>query len=326
MLTYSNKYSINPGNYFYEPIRYQNNLHRNYYYYSSATNENRSNNRNKNINYYSYIKKDKNYFNSRTTNSCYNNIYENELNDINNYNFDFSKKNINFNCASNKKIKLTYEFENISPNEISNKTKELIDLQSQMCTLDNDMEKSNRTNTNKNRNKGNNKKLSRSQKSINSNLLSSINTYKTSYKLIKRNSTFNKLINSENRFNNSSNKNRIKRSYSVNKSINKSMIKIWKDKCKALDKDILNVKNNIKKVKNINIVINKRINEVKEKEDKKYDIYDKNYKIKKYNKKLEEKLNLSEEIKKKQIELIIKMQKEVNNMRLKLHMLGECCM
>ena len=322
MLTYSNKYRINPENYFYESNPNENNLRRNYYYYSSNTNANRNNNRNKNVNYYSYLKKDKNYFNTRTTNSGYNNIYSNELNDINNCNFNFSKKNINFNNDSNKKIKLTYEFENISPNEISDKTKELIDLQSQMCTLDDDLEKTNR----KNRNRKNSKTLSRSQKSINSNLLSSINTYKTSYKPIKRNSTFNKLINSDNKFNNSSNKNRIKRSYSVNKSVNKSMIKIWKDKCKALDKDILNVKNNIKKVKDINMALNKRINDVKEKEDKKYDIYDKNYKIKIYNKKLVEKLNLSEEIKKKQIELITKMQKEVNNMRLKLHMLGECCM
>ena len=324
MLTYSNKYRINPENYFYESNPNENNLRRNYYYYSSNTNANRNNNSNKNVNYYSYLKKDKNYFNIRTTNSGYNNIYSNELNDINNYNFNFSKKNINFNNDSNKKIKLTYEFENISPNEISDKTKELIDLQSQMCTLDDDLEKTNR----KNRNRKNNKTLSRSQKSINSNLLSSLNTYKTSYKSIKRNNTFNELINSDNRFyiSSNNNKSRIKRSYSMSKSTNKNTIKIWKDKCKELDKDILNIKNNIKKVKDINMALNKRINDVKEKEDKKYDIYDKNYKIKIYNKKLVEKLNLSEEIKKKQIELIIKMQKEVNNMRLKLHMLGECCM
>ena len=324
MLTYSNKYRITPENYFYESNPNENNLRRNYYYYSSNTNANRNNNRNKNVNYYSYLKKDKNYFNIRTTNSGYNNIYSNELNDINNYNFDFSKKNINFNNDSNKKIKLTYEFENISPNEISDKTKELIDLQSQMCTLDDDLEKTNR----KNRNRKNDKTLSRSQKSINSNLLSSLNTYKTSYKSIKRNNTFNELINSDNKFYISSNndKSRIKRSYSMSKSTNKNTIKIWKDKCRELDKDIWNIKNNIKKVKDINMALNKRINDVKEKEDKKYDIYDKNYKIKIYNKKLVEKLNLSEEIKKKQIELIIKMQKEVNNMRLKLHMLGECCM
>ena len=323
MLTYSNKYRINPENYFYESNPKENNLRRNYYY-SSNTNANRNNNSNKNVNYYSYLKKDKNYFNTRTKNSGYNNIYTNELNDINNYNFDFSKKNITFNNDSNKKIKLTYEFENISPNEISDKTKELIDLQSQMCTLDDDLEKTNR----KNRNRKNDKTLSRSQKSINSNLLSSLNTYKTSYKSIKRNNTFNELINSNNRLNISSNndKSRIKRSFSMSKSTNKNTIKIWKDKCRELDKDILNIKNNIKKVKDINMALNKRINDVKEKEDKKYDIYDKNYKIKIYNKKLVEKLNLSEEIKKKQIELIIKMQKEVNNMRLKLHMLGECCM
>ena len=320
MLTYSNKYSINTGNFFYEPSKRQNNLHRNYYCYSSNSNENKNNTyNNKNINYYSYLKRDKNYFNTRTTNSCYNNIYTNELNDINNTNFNFSKKNINFNCDSNKKIKLTYEFENISPNEISDKTKELIDLQSQMCTLDDDLDK----NIKKNKNK---KNLSRSQKSINSNLLSVLTSYKTNYKSksIKRNNTVNELMNSDNKFRISSdnNKSRIKRS----NSMNKNMIKIWKDKCDELDKDISNVKNNIKKVKSINTVLNKRINDVKEKEDKKYDIYDKNYKVKIYNKKLVEKLKLSEEIKKKQIELIIKMQKEVNNMRLKLHMLGECCM
>ena len=322
MLTYSNKYSINTGNFFFIPNRRQNNFHRNYYYYSSNTNENKNNtnnNINKNINYYSYLKRDKNYFNTRITNSCYNNIYTNELNDINNTNFNFSKKNINFNCDSNKKIKLTYEFENISPNEISDKTKELIYLQSQMCTLDDDLDK----NIKKNKNK---KNLSRSQKSINSNLLSVLTSYKTNYmsKSIKRNNTVNELMNSDNKFRILSNNNkiRIKRS----NSMNKNMIKIWKDKCDELDKDISNVKNNIKKVKSINAVLNKRINDVKEKEDKKYDIYDKNYKVKIYNKKLVEKLKLSEEIKKKQIELIIKMQKEVNNMRLKLHMLGECCM
>jgi len=312
MLTYSNKYSINTGNFFYESNRRQNNLHRNYYY-SSNTNENKNitnNNINKNINYYSYLNRDKNYFNTRTTNSCYNNIYTNELNDINNTNFNFSKNNINFNRDSNKKIKLTYKFENISPNEISDKTKELIDLQSKMCTLDNDLDKNIKKNKNKNK-----KNLSRSQKSINSNLLSGLTAYKTNYKSksIKRNNTFNELTNSDYKFGISSNdnKSKIKRS----NSMNKNMIKIWK-----------NVKNNIKKVKSINTLLNKRINDVKEKEDKKYDIYDKNYKVKIYNKKLVEKLKLSEEIKKKQIELIIKMQKEVNNMRLKLHMLGECCM
>ena len=78
MLTYSNKYRINPENYFYESNPNENNLRRNYYYYSSNTNANRNNNSNKNVNYYSYLKKDKNYFNTRTTNSGYNNIYSNE--------------------------------------------------------------------------------------------------------------------------------------------------------------------------------------------------------------------------------------------------------
>ena len=101
------------------------------------------------------------------------------------------------------------------------------------------------------------------------------------------------------------------------------MIKIWKDKCNELDEEIIDVKNKIKILRNQNSILTKRINLVKEKEDKKYLIYDKALKTKKYNDKLVEKLKLSEEIKAKQIELIIKMQKEVNNMRLKLHMLGE---
>ena len=222
MLTYSNKYSINTGNFFYEPSKRQNNLHRNYYCYSSNSNENKNNTyNNKNINYYSYLKRDKNYFNTRTTNSCYNNIYTNELNDINNTNFNFSKKNINFNCDSNKKIKLTYEFENISPNEISDKTKELIDLQSQMCTLDDDLDK----NIKKNKNK---KNLSRSQKSINSNLLSVLTSYKTNYKSksIKRNNTVNELMNSDNKFRISSDNNKSRIIFSNIKYFKKHVLKL----------------------------------------------------------------------------------------------------
>ncbi len=98
-----------------------------------------------------------------------------------------------------------------------------------------------------------------------------------------------------------------------------------KDKCNELDEEISNAKNKVKKLKDENSILDKRINKIKEKEERKYLIYDKDFKIKKYNNKLVEKLKLSEEIKNKQIELIIKMQKEVNNMRLKLHMLGECC-
>ena len=122
-------YKINSENFFYEPNRNVNSLQRNYYYFS--------NNSNKNIYDYTFNKKDKNYFNSRSKNSN-NNFHANELNDINNFKFDFSHKNINFNTKSDQKIKLTYEFENISPNEITDKTKELINLQSKMCSLDNE--------------------------------------------------------------------------------------------------------------------------------------------------------------------------------------------
>jgi len=310
----SNLYKIHSGNFFYEPNRNFNSLHRNYYY-PNNTNANKMYN-------YSYNKKDKNYFNSRSKGSNYN-LFTNELKDINN--FDLSHKNINFNTKSDQKIKLTYEFENISPNEISYKTKELINLQSQMCNLDSESNISHKNKNNKNKNKIKNKRLSQSHKNIRANFLSGLTTYKTASihnNNFKRNQTFNELPkNNKFLFSLNDNQSRIKKT----KSLKKNMDKIWKDKCDELDEEISDTKNKIKKLKIDNSMLNKRIKYVKEKEDKKYLIYDKNFKVKKFNYKLMEKLKLSEEIKKKQIELIIKMQKEVNNMRLKLHMLGECC-
>ena len=311
----SNFYQIHTGNFFYEPNQYINSLHRNYYYPNNT-------NSNTNINNYTYNKRDNNYFNTRTKSSNYN-LYSNELNDINNFKFDLSHKNINFNKRSDKKIKLTYEFENISPNEITDKTKELINLQSQMCSLDTEDNKKAKSSKNrKNKIKNKIKQLSRTQKTIKSGFFSGLTTYKTkNYKNIKRNYTYDELLNSNNKFKISINNNisKIKKS----NTIKKNMIKIWKDKCNELDEEIIDVKNKIKILRNQNSILTKRINLVKEKEDKKYLIYDKALKTKKYNGKLVEKLKLSEEIKAKQIELIIKMQKEVNNMRLKLHMLGE---
>ena len=316
MSNLSNIYKIHSGNFFYEPNRNLNSLHRNYYYPNNP-----SNNKIYNYSHYSSYKKDKNFFNSRSKGSN-NNFFMNELNDINN--FDLSHKNINFNPKSDQKIKLTYEFENISPNEISYKTKELINLQSQMCNLDS---KNNNNNSDKkHKNKIKNKRLSQSHKNIRANFLSGLTTYKTRSvnKNFKRNQTFNELPKNNNKllFSLKDNKSRI---IKKTKSLKKNMDKIWKDKCDELDEEISDTKNKIKKLKIDNSMLNKRINYVKEKEDKKYLIYDKNFKIKIFNHKLLEKLKLSEEIKKKQIELIIRMQKEVNNMRLKLHMLGECC-
>ena len=319
MSYFSNIYEINTGNFFYEPKNYSNLHNRNYYYPNNIFT-------NSNIYNYAYNKKDKNYFNTRTRSSNYN-LFANELNDINNFKFDLSNNNTKYHTKSDKKIKLTYEFENISPNEISDKTKELINLQSQMCSLDHEDEDNVNTTTNKNiKNKFRNKikKLSRSQKSIRNNYLSGLTSYKTkSYKSFKRNSTFSELLNSNNKFKFSLDEKRsqIKR----RNNSKKNLIKIMKDKCNELDEEISNAKNKVKKLKDENSILDKRINKIKEKEERKYLIYDKYFKIKKYNNKLVEKLKLSEEIKNKQIELIIKMQKEVNNMRLKLHMLGECC-
>ena len=196
-----------------------------------------------------------------------------------------------------------------------------------MCNLDNKNNKNNNNNSDKkHKNKIKNKRLSQSHKNIRANFLSGLTTYKTRSinKNFKRNQTFNELPKNNNKFLFSLNDNK-SRIIKKTKSLKKNMDKIWKDKCDELDEEISDTKNKIKKLKIDNSMLNKRINYVKEKEDKKYLIYDKNFKIKIFNHKLLEKLKLSEEIKKKQIELIIRMQKEVNNMRLKLHMLGECC-
>ena len=190
-----------------------------------------------------------------------------------------------------------------------------------MCDLNSE----NNTYKNTKRKNNSNKKFSKSQKSLRNNFLSGLTTYKhTNYKSFKKNKTFNELLNSNGNFSisiNDNNKSKIKRASSLKKNVNK----FWKDKCAKLDEEISDMKNKIKKLKIDNSILSKRINNIKEKEDKKNLIYDKNYKIKKFNDKLLDKLKLSEEIKKKQMELIIKMQKEVNNMRLKLHMLGEFC-
>ena len=322
MSNLSNTYEINTGNFFYQPKNYSNLHNKNYYYPNNIYT-------NSNIYNYSLNEKDKNYFNTRTRSSNYN-LYYKGLNDINNFKIDLSHKNTKYNLKSDKKIKLAYEFENISPNEINDKTKEIINLQSQMCSLDNDDEDNIKTKTNNNiiknkKIKKKNKKISRIQKTIKNNFLTGLITNKTkNRKSFKRNYTFTELLNNNNKFKISTfeeNKSQIKRKNNSKKNI----IRILKDECKELDKEIFDVKNRVKKLKDKNSLLSERINKIKGKEENKYSIYDKDFQIKKYNKKLLEKLKLSEEIKKKQIELIIKMQKEVNNMRLKLHMLGENC-
>ena len=83
------------------------------------------------------------YFNSLNNN--FRNNYKNDYytlynpnNTLYNSNINkFSKQNINFNKSSNQKIILTYEYKNITPTEISKRTQEIINLQSQMCSLNN---------------------------------------------------------------------------------------------------------------------------------------------------------------------------------------------
>ena len=134
-------YEIDTGNFSYEPI---NNISKNNYYYPSNTEINHTQ---KNI----YIPNNNNHFNSNALNylntlnnnfrnnykSNYYNLYNSYNNSYNNKLNKFSKENINFNKNLNSKIKLTYEYKNISQIEITNKTKELINLQSQMCSINN---------------------------------------------------------------------------------------------------------------------------------------------------------------------------------------------
>ena len=232
MSNLSNIYKIHSGNFFYEPNRNLNSLHRNYYYLNNP-----SNNKIYNYSHYSSNKKDKNFFNSLSKGSN-NNFFMNELNDINNFNL--SHKNINFNPKSDQKIKLTYEFENISPNEISYKTKELINLQSQMCNLDS--KNKNNNSDKKHKNKIKNKRLSQSHKNIRANFLSGLTTYKTRSinKIFKRNQTFNELPKNSNKFlfSLNDNKSRIKKT----KKKKKNKDKIWKDKCDELDEEISDTK------------------------------------------------------------------------------------
>ena len=328
MSNFIHSYKINSG---YSQNQLYNNKNRNRisldYYYPNNTKKGK--NSNLSYNYLNFNTNASTYFNAPfKTNIIYHyNLNENSKN-------NFTKNNINFNTHSDKKIKLTYEFENISPNEITDKKKELINLQSQMCSLNSN----NTNNTNninrdsyKNKKPKKHKNISRSQKYLKTNNLSNLTyltTSKKNSKNFRRNKTFDDILNINNnifQISTSKNRNNVnKRAHSNYR--NNDSIKIWKDKCIYLDEEIKKVKNSINEIKNNNKIFEKRLKYVKDKEENKYILYDQNYNLKNNNNKLLKKYKLSEEIKKQQIELIIKMQKEVNNMRLKLQMLEESCL
>lgn len=281
-------------------------------------------------NFYSH----NNYFNTnlssyyKSLNNSKNNIYKNENyksnnSQYNNINNNFKKEDINFNKNTGKKITLKYQYKNISPSEITDKTKELINLQSQMCKLNSTIDNSSKK---KSRPKSASKYSSQSNfnnKSSNSNFESlpvetSFNKSKKKIK-IKKNKSFNSSYGA----NKSSTLNNSRMSSKMNTFGNSKKDDTWKNKYLKIKEEIKSVKNKIKEIKNNNNEIEKRLNNIKEKEEKKNIIYENNDKIEKYNIKLLKKYQLSEVIRQKQIDLIIKMQKEVNNMREKLQLLNQ---
>jgi len=320
-------YEIDTGNFSYEPI---NNFNNNYYYTFNNDKYITENNNLFNTNL-------SNYFNSlkNKNKKDYKNDYYNLYNSNNNYYYNtlnnFTKDHINFNNNSNKKIILTYEYKNISPLEISNKTKEIINLQSKMCSLDNSeifnkgRAKSVIMPKIKNKNNKNNKNNDfnfQSQKNFLYN--KNINPfYDTTIKnkkknSIKKNRTFNHSMSNKKLF-----KNTFNNTISSFDNLEKKRNNMWKNKYLKVNEEIKNIKNKIKEVQDNNNILVKRLNYVKKKEENKNSIYEKNNKIKKYDIQLLEKYQISEMIRQKQVDLIIKMQKEVNNMREKLQMLEQ---
>jgi hypothetical protein len=302
-------YEIDTGNYAYEPIN--NNINNKPFYYSANT-EVYNNDRKYLLSNNHFNTSSSNYLNSISNNSKRKdfNIYNNTISN------PFSKENINFYKNNNSKIKLTYEYKNISPIEISNKTKELINLQYQMCALNNknknllfNKKRANSVNNPKPKNK--NSKYFQSLKNKNNSLFPSSNINKTKNKKKAMSKTFNNSLN--NRKNNSifynSGINRVR-----GNSLKQNRNNIWKNKYLKVNDDVKNIKKKIEDIKNNNKDIEKRLLFVKEKEKKNNLLYNNNKKIK-HNEKLMEKYNISENIRKKQIDLIIKMQKEVNNMK-----------
>ena len=273
-------------------------------------------------------------FNSFNNNYRYNkqdyfNLYnKNMLN--NDYN-GFSKQNINFNKHANRKILLTYEYQDISPMEIVDHTKEIIKLQSQMCNLNNKNKTLSKSQTISTLYNGRNKKIKKMIK--NHNIKKTNNKFQSQKNFNKKKnlSLFNLSMN------HNTQKSKIKKNKTIsynNTSIQKSRFKSvepngknsWKNKYSKVNEDINEIKRKIEEVKKNNNKIEKRLKYVKDKEEKKYMIYENKDKIVDYDIQLLEKYQLSEKIRKKQIDLIIKMQKEINNMREKLQMLGDYCL
>ena len=317
-------YEINTGNFSHEPFNNTINYSNYYYPFNNNLNVLGKSNNYYNNHYTTSMPNNFNSFNNKLKNS-FKTDYFNLYNSINKYNYNnnlrgtFTKDNIIFNNNPNKKIILTYEYKNISPLEISKKTDELINLQSQMCHLDS----KEITNINGRRTKS----ASRPKNTKKTNNIN--NTYFNTQKNFKKR---------KNPFEKSFNNNKIKKNktfsrsmtnklfeskFNRNNSIEQNRTNNWKNKYLKVNDEIKDIKNKIKEVKNNNKILEKRLNYVKKKEEQKNLLYESNNKIKDYDTKLLEKYEISELIRKKQIDLIIKMQKEVNNMREKLKTINQ---
>ena len=329
MNSFFRTYEIDTGNFTYEPIN--NIIKTNYYYpFNNNTSEKMHNLLD---NYYNTNISKSSYFN--TINNKFKNNYKadyyNLYNSNNNHFIDnlgnFKKENINFNINSNQKIALTYQYKNISPEEITEKTYEIIDLQSKMVNLNNTkksyLSKSKSVGKLKKKNSKNSKinnfgfQSLKNIKTKKSQFYNSVKDNKNSFK-IQKNKTFTPSINNKKLL--AQNSYRI---VNIDNNMENNRNNIWKNKYLKAIEDIKDVKNKIKETKNKIDELEKRLKYVKEKEENKNELHESNNKIKNYDIKLLEKYKISEMIRQKQIDLIIKMQKEVNNMRENLLMLNQ---
>ena len=319
MNSFSRTYEIDTGNFTFEPIN--NIINTNYYYpFNNNISEKMLNLRDSN-----YSTNISNYFN--TTNNKFKKDYKNDYYNLYNSNNNlfndnlgiFKKENINFNNNSNQKITLTYQYKNLSPKEITERTEEIINLQSKMI----DFKNNNKAYQPRAKSVGKLKKKNSKNLKFNSFNYKSLKNIKN-----KNNPFYNTVKDSKNSFKINKNKTFSPsiRNYSTingDSSLEVNRNNIWKNKYLKAIEEIKDTKNKIKETKKKSDMLEKRLNYVKEKEENKKELYESNNKIKNYDMKLLEKYKISEAIRQKQIDLIIKMQKEVNSMREKLLMLNQ---
>ena len=231
----------------------------------------------------------------------------------NNSIISFKKDNIDFNKDGDKKIILTYEYKNISPLEITQRKKELSDLESKLDKLNKPKKSKKRAKSVTGHSMKHSKRITNqhfeTQNEFKYRPFGSINNSRIkNSNIIRKNKTYNKSFNN--------------RKMSLNNS-NMFNSNIWKKKYLKVNEEIENTKQKINEIKNNSEQIEKRLNFVKENEKNKNLLYQKNNKLSNRKNKLIEKYKLSEEIRQKQLDLITKMQKEINNMKEKLQVLGQ---